>query len=203
MNIFNLMNQKDNNAPAPIPERLRKNEKVIIITADNVEDLEFYYPYYRFCEAGYDVDVVTPTGGNVKGKHGYEIKNTKNIKAVKTSDYVMLEIPGGKAPEELRKDMDVIAFVREFAATGKPIAAICHGPQVLASAGIIKGIRMTGWPEIKDEIADAGAIYADEALVESGQFISARKPGDLHRYMDGIMNTLKERGSRKKVAANE
>jgi protease I len=200
MNIFNLMNQKDNNLAAPIPERLRKNEKAIIITADNVEDLEFFYPYYRLSEAGYEVDIVSPSGGNIKGKHGYEIKNTKNIKAVKASDYILLEIPGGKAPEELRKDMDVIAFVRDFAATGKPIAAICHGPQVLASAGVIKGIRMTCWPEIKDEISDAGAIYADEALVESGQFISSRKPGDLPRYMDGIMNTLKERSARKKAS---
>src|SRR5665213_3270619 len=97
-------NDEDNHAVVPIPERLRKNEKVIIITADNTEDIEFFYPYYRLTEEGYTVDVVTPEGGKFEGKHGLGITKTMAIKDVRPDDYVLLYIPGGKAPATLRKN---------------------------------------------------------------------------------------------------
>ncbi len=200
MNIFNLGNHDDINSPAMIPERLKKNERIVIITADNVEDLEFFYPYYRFNEEGYDVDVVTPEGGSFKGKHGYELKNTKSINDVNASDYVLLYLPGGKAPEKLRKDERVLSFVKRFAANSKPIASICHGAQILISADLVKGFRIAAWPEIKKEVEEAGGIFVDEALVESGQFITSRKPGDLHRHLDGVMRKLRETNTRQKTA---
>src|SRR5580693_6901534 len=113
MNIFSDKDmEKDTHAVAPLPERLRKNEKVIIITADNTEDLEFFYPYYRLTEEGYTVDVVTPKGGKFEAKHGLGLKNTKAIKDVTPQDYALLYIPGGKAPEELRKNKDALNFVK-------------------------------------------------------------------------------------------
>ena len=184
---------KENNSHAisPIPERLRKNEKILIITADKTEDLEFFYPYYRLTEEGYTVDVATPKGGKFEAKHGIGLNETLRIQDCKPSDYVLLYIPGGKAPEELRNDDNVIKFVKHFAASGKPIAAICHGPQVLITAGLVKNLKLATWPEIREELEKAGATYIDEALVEDKQYITARKPGDLHRHMYGVLQALK------------
>ncbi|HEU5047263.1 MAG TPA: type 1 glutamine amidotransferase domain-containing protein [Rickettsiales bacterium] len=183
--------KEDTYKVAPIPERLKKNKKVVMITADNTEDLEFFYPYYRLTEEGYTVDVVTPDGGKFAGKHDLGLSETKAITAVKPADYELLYLPGGKAPSELRKNEDVLAFVKEFARNGKPIAAVCHGPQVLISAGLVKGKQMAAWPEVGKELTEAGATYVDEALVEDGQFITARKPGDLHRHLYGTLQYLR------------
>jgi protease I len=198
---------KDSHAVAPIPERLKKNQKVVIITADNTEDIEFFYPYYRLTEAGYTVDVVTPEGGKFEGKHGLGLKDTKSIEEVKPEDYVLLYIPGGKAPETLRDEDEVIAFVQEFARSGKPIAAICHGPQVLVTADLVRGRQMAAYPEVREEIEEAGGAFVDEALVIDGQFITGRKPGDLHRHLYGVMQYLdgkisnQSRNERKSSAA--
>jgi len=180
----------DNYAVVPIPERLRKKERIVIITAENTEDLEFFYPYYRLTEAGYSVDVVTLKGGEFKAKHGLGLQNTKAISDVRPADYALLYIPGGKAPAELRKNEEILGFVREFAATGKPIAAICHGPQVLVSANLVQGKQLASWPEVGKEIEEAGGTFVDEALVEDGQFITGRKPGDLHRHLYGVLQCL-------------
>ncbi len=182
--------ETDTHAVVPIPERLKKKEKVVIITADNTEDTEFFYPYYRLTEAGYTVDVVTPKGGEFKAKHGLGLKNTMAIADVKPGDYALLYLPGGKAPQELRKNDAVLKFVKEFTASGKPVAAICHGPQVLVSADVIRGKQLAAWPEVKSEIEEAGGTFVDEALVEDGQFITARKPGDLHRHLFGVLQYL-------------
>jgi protease I len=192
--------ERDTHAVAPIPERLRKAEKVLIITADKTEDTEFFYPYYRLTEAGYTVDVATPDGGKFEGKHGMGLKQTKAIADVRAQDYALIYIPGGKAPEALRKNERVLSVVKEFAASGKPIAAICHGPQVLISAGLVRGKRIAAWPEIKDEVTQAGATFVDEALVEDGQFITGRMPGDLHRHLYGVMQYLEGKAGTKKAA---
>lgn len=191
MNFFNTKSENDTFEAAPTPERLRKNARVMILTADKTQDLEFFYPYYRLNEEGYQVDVVTPKGGKFEGKQGMGLQRTKSITEVTPQDYALLYIPGGKAPEELRKIESVLTFVRDFASTGKPIAAICHGPQVLVSAGLVAGREMAAWPEVKKEIEAAGGRYVDEALVEDGQYITARMPGDLPRHLSGVMDFLK------------
>ncbi len=180
----------DTMVAVPIPERLQRNEKILIITADKTEDQEFFYPYYRLTEAGYTVEVATPNGGEFKAKNGAGLKETKAIGDVQADDYVLLYIPGGKAPLELRENQQVLNFVKTFAQSGKPIAAICHGPQVLAAADLIAGKRIAAWPEIENEITAAGAIFVNEALIEDGQFITARMPGDLHRHLFGVINVL-------------
>lgn len=191
MNIFNKDSERDTHAVAPIPERLRKSEKIVIVTADKAEDTEFFYPYYRLTEEGYTVDVVTPKGGKFECKNGLGLKDTKAIADITPTDYALLYLPGGKAPAELRKNDEVLAFVTNFARTGKPIAAICHGAQVLISAGLVKGKQIAAWPEIADEVKEAGATFANEALVEDGQFITSRMPGDLHRHLYGVLQALK------------
>jgi protease I len=175
---------------APIPARLRKAEKIVMITGNKVEDLEFFYPYYRLTEEGYQVDVVTENGGAFAGIHGLGLNESKKIDDVKPEDYALLYLPGGKAPSELRDNESVIRFVKEFAKSGKPIAAICHGPQILAAAGLVRGKQMAAWPEVAKEIENAGGTYVDEALVEDGQFITGRQPGDLHRHLYGVLQYL-------------
>ncbi len=192
--------EKDIHAVAPIPERLMKHKKVVILTADETEDTEFFYPYFRLTEAGYTVDVVTPEGGAFAGKHGLGLKNTMALQHARAEDYELLYIPGGQAPEALRKNEAVLKFVQTFAATGKPISAICHGPQVLISAGLVKGKQMAGYPGIRQELEQAGATFVDEALVEDGQFITGRVPGDLHRHLYGVLQVLEGKSGEKPSA---
>jgi len=164
---------------------------VLMITADKVEDLEFFYPYYRLVEEGVRVDVATPNGGAFKGKNGYELKETLKIEGLNPDAYHMLIIPGGKAPEELKKSEAAIDFVRVFASQGKTIAAICHGPQLLATAGVIEGATLSGYPEIRGEIEAAGAAYAAKDALVSGQFITGRWPADLPAFTKAVMDQLK------------
>lgn len=199
MSIFSS-NDKDTLKAAPIPERLKKNKRVLILTADNTEDLEFFYPYYRLNEAGYEVDVATENGKPFKAKHGYEFKQVKKLSELSPLSYALLYIPGGKAPAALRKEESVIRFVKDFARTGAPVAAICHGPQVLITAELVSGRRMACWPEVREELEKAGGRFVDEALVEDGQFITGRMPGDLHRFMCGVMDYLEGRKSASKAA---
>ena len=190
MTIFKPEKDFDANAVAPIPDRLRKNRKVAILTGDNAEDNEFFYPYYRLTEEGYDVDVITEKGGEFKCKNGAKLKNSMPVESANAAQYELLYIPGGKAPASLRKSEQALRFVREFAATGRPVAAICHGAQVLISAELVKGKKISAWPEIKEEVEEAGATFANEALAIDGQFITSRMPGDLHRHMNGVIETL-------------
>lgn len=194
-------NSIDTFKAAPTPERLRKGDRILILTANDTQDLEFFYPYYRLNEAGYMVDVATPHGGAFKGKMGMGLKETLAVDHVDFANYALLYIPGGKAPSELRTNATVIELVKKFAQTGKPIAAICHGPQVLISADIIQGKKISAYPEIKHEVEQAGAIYADEALAIDGQFITARAPGDLPRHLCGVMEYLEAKAQKSSIAA--
>ena len=172
--------------------------RVLIVTADGTEDTEFFYPYYRFLEEGFAVDVATPHGA-FKGKNGSGLKKTKGLDEVKESDYALLYIPGGKAPEALKDEAKAVELVRAFAASGKSIASICHGPQLLAEADVIKDKAIAGWPEIEDEVKEAGATFLNEETVEDGSFITARWPGDLPKFTAVVLAQLS--GKKQKVAA--
>jgi protease I len=167
----------------PASRNLNGSEKILIVTAENVEDLEFYYPYYRFIEAGFAVDVATPKGGAFKGKNGLPVKNSMPISDVRSDDYCLLYVPGGKAPEKLKKDDDALAIVRSFFENGKPICSVCHGPQLLAAAGVIDGHHISAWPGVENEVIDAGAIYSSQEALLDGQFITGRWPADLPALM--------------------
>lgn len=200
MNLNPFSDDRDIMKIAPIPARIQRPERVVMITGDNVEDMEFFYPYYRLSEEGYMVDVATVTGEPFKGKHGYQFKQTKKLADLTPFNYALMYLPGGKAPAKLMEDESVLQFVREFATTGRPIAAVCHGPQILAKAGLISGRKITGYDGIKDEIEKAGAHYSDEALAIDGQFITSRLPGDLHRHLCGVIDVLQGREHKLKAA---
>jgi protease I len=174
----------------PANQNLDNGKAVLILTADDTEDLEFFYPYYRFIEAGYKVDVATPKGESFKAKHGLGLKDTRRIADVRASDYRMLYIPGGKAPAALKKEEAALELVRQFAATPKIIAAICHGPQLLAKADVIRGKQIAAWPDVEDEVKEAGAVYISQETVVDGRFVTARWPGDLPSHMKRVLQML-------------
>lgn len=173
---------------------------VLILTGDKANELELFVPYYRFAEAGFQVDVATPEGGDVKGAHGTVLKHTKPVKDVQPARYALLYLPGGKAPAALRKDEQVLALVRQCVQAGMPVASICHGAQILAAANVIRGLRISAYPEVEDEIREAGGTFVNAPLVEDGLFITARWPGDLPGHLEAAMRALAKAPRRTKAA---
>ncbi len=187
--MFGSKNEKDNYLPETQAHD-RNVLGVLILTADKTEDLEFFYPYYRFIEAGYRVDVATPGGGSFKAKHDLGLKETLKLADAIESDYALLYIPGGKAPAQLKDEELAVELVKAFVKSGKPVAAICHGPQLLAEADVIRGKRIAAWPDVRDEVEEAQATYVDAETVQDGLFITARWPGDLPSHMRAVLKTL-------------
>jgi protease I len=165
--------------------------KGLIITADLAEDRELFYPYYRLQEEGLEVDVASFAPGTITGKRSIEMSANIGLRDVRPEDYDVLILPGGKAPARLRHDSEVMRIVRELAAAEKPIGAICHGPQILLSAGLLKGKRATCAPSMKHELAEFGAHYVDEEVVVDGNIITSRLPGDLPAFGRELMKQLK------------
>ncbi len=180
-------------APANAP-------RVLMISDDTFNDLELFYPYYRLSEAGYRVELATPSGDSIKGDHGFELKAQLRVADAKPNDYALLYLPGGKAPASLRNDENVLKFVKEFVATGKPIAAICHGPQILAAADVIRGKQLAAWPDVEPEVANAGGLFVNQPLVQDGPFITSRWPGDLPVHMEATLKALSTTAQRKAAA---
>ena len=156
----------------------------LILTTDGFEDSEFQYPYYRLQEAGIDVTVATPEGEDVSGKHGTSGEADAAIGDVDADDYELLVIPGGNAPEQLRLEAPEAAdIVASFDEAGKPIAAICHGAQLLISADILEGREITGYWSLEVDIENAGATFTDEEVVVDDNLITSRVPDDLPAFM--------------------
>lgn len=178
------------------PRRTEHHAKVLIVTADKTEDLEFFYPYYRFLEEGYSIDVATPKGGKFSGKNGMGLAETLKLSNVKADIYDLLYIPGGKAPETLKKVVEAVALVKAFSNTNKPIAAICHGPQLLAQADIIRNRRIAAWPEVQEEVEEAGAEYCNQEAVQDGMFITGRWPADLPAFTSLVLHMVNRLATR-------
>lgn len=169
--------------------------KALIISADNFEDTELFVPLYRLQEEGIGVDIAAPVAGKIRGKHGYEADVHMLLNDVNPAVYDLLVLPGGKAPEAVRKEKEALAIAREFFIRGRPVAAICHGPQILISAGLLKGRHATCYRTVAQEMKDAGALYEDKEVVVDGTLITSRQPGDLPAFMREIMKALKSRPS--------
>jgi protease I len=156
--------------------------KALILVADGFEDLELFCPWYRLREEGVDVILATPTGRTVKGKHGYVVDADVPIREVDPAGYDLLLIPGGRSPEALRLRDEAVDVTRTFVEEEKRIAAICHGPQLLLSAGALTGRAITCAPAIRDDVRAAGASYRDEAVVVDGHILTGRGPDDLPQF---------------------
>jgi len=165
--------------------------KALIISADQYEDSELLVPYYRFLEEGIDVDIASMKKDPIKGKHGYEMTVTKTLAQVRPDDFDILVLPGGKAPEAVRKEAKAREIARDFFIKAKPVAAICHGPQTLISAGLLKGRRATCYRTVAEEMREAGAIYENTEVVVDGNLVTSRQPSDLPAFMRETMKLLR------------
>ncbi len=168
--------------------------KVLIISADNFEDIELLIPLYRLKEEGIQVDIASIKKGKIKGKHGYEVDVDLSLKEVNPDDYDLLILPGGKAPEIIRKEKEAIEIAKHFFHKDKPVSAICHGPQTLISAGLLKNRFATCYKSVAQEMKDAGAIYEDKEVVVDGNLITSRQPSDLPAFMRETVKILKKIG---------
>lgn len=168
-------------------------EKVLILAAKKFEDTELLYPYYRLLEAGFDVDIAAAEVGKVKGKHEYKVMANRTLADARdhgACGYRGLVIPGGKAPAKLRGIPEAVDIVRDFMGTGAPVAAICHGPQLLVTAGVLEGRHVTCYSEVAPEVEAVGAKYEDVEVVVDDNLVTSRMPCDLPAFMREFMKKL-------------
>jgi protease I len=166
--------------------------KVAILVEDYYQVLEVWYPYLRLREEGIETVFVGPGGKKVyESKEGYAAQQELSIEDARVSDFAGVIIPGGFAPDILRRHEKVNRFVRDMHEKGKVVAAICHGGWVLVSAKILKGKRATSFSAIKDDMVNAGCEYLDKEVVVDGNLITSRNPFDLPMFCREILAGLK------------
>lgn len=167
------------------------DKKVLVLAADLFEDMELLYPLYRLAEEGVTVTTAGTDRQPVNGKKGHgPLQVDTTVGQVSAEDYDALVIPGGFAPDLLRRSADVLALVNAFHDAGKPIAFICHAGWVPISAGILKGRRATSVGAIRDDMVNAGVDWVDEPTVVDANLISARTPADLGPWMKALLAAL-------------
>jgi protease I len=178
-------------------EKKLNNKRVAIIVADGFEESEFKKPLDALIKAEAWVDVISLKAGPVKSwsdkNWGIEYNADKSINDVKEEDYDALVLPGGVMnPDKLRTDKKVIEFVTSFIVSGKPIAAICHGPWTLIETGKIKGRKMTSWPSLKTDLTNAGVQWVDQEVVVDMGLVTSRKPDDLTAFCARMIEEISE-----------
>ncbi|APD09154.1 MULTISPECIES: type 1 glutamine amidotransferase domain-containing protein [Thermus] len=162
--------------------------RIGMLLADLFDEREFLYPYYRVQEAGYTPVVLGPEAREYRAKSGLAWK--AELGAGEAPELAGLLIPGGFAPDYLRRSEAVLALVRKAAGEGKPLGAICHAGWVLISAGVVRGKRVTGFPSIRDDLVNAGGLYQEEGVVVDGNLVTAQGPKDLPGFMRAFLQLL-------------
>lgn len=170
-----------------------EGKRVAILAEEDFEDTELMEPMRAMKDAGATVVIVgSGSKKSYKGKRGSaEVKADATADEVDVSDFDAVVIPGGYAPDKMRLHRPMIDLVQKAHAAGKIIAAVCHGPQLLISAEIVKGRRMTSWPSVAIDLRNAGAIWVDEPVVRDGNIITSRKPSDLPQFDEAIIAALR------------
>ena len=181
-------------SPAPSPVSVSRplpGARVVVLAGDDYEDLELWYPKLRLEEAGAAVTLASRDEPRTfLGKHGYPCRSDATVAGLRAEDFDGIILPGGWMPDALRRDRDVLALVGDFAAAGKLVAAICHGGWIAISAGVYRGVRVTGSPGIKDDLLNAGALFEDAEVVVDRHFVSSRRPSDLPAFMAAVIGVL-------------
>ncbi len=166
-----------------------------VLVEKEFQDLEVTYPYYRLKEAGVSTFLVgTRAGERVAGKFGYPVVVEMGLDEAMGSRFDCVVIPGGWAPDHMRRDPRFVELVRKCWDEGSVVASICHGGWLLASAGIARGKRLTSFFAIRDDLVNAGAIWVDEEVVVDGNLVTSRKPDDLPAFMRAVLDLLARRG---------
>jgi len=168
--------------------------RIACLLGPEFEDSEFRVPYDALKNAGYQVDIIGPKAGvELKGYKGKEtVKAEKGIDEVRPEDYQALLIPGGHSPDQLRKDKKIVEFVKKFDALKRPLAAVCHGPQLLLTARLVKGRTLTAWETVQGDLEQAGANVKDQEVVIDQNWITSRKPEDLKAFSEALLNALRK-----------
>jgi protease I len=175
---------------APPMETLQ-GKHFLMFVGEGYEDLELWYPKYRLLEAGAGVTVAgLEANKKYLGKNGYPCVSDAAIDQMEAADFHGLIVPGGWMPDKLRRYPKVKQLTQEFAAAGKLVAAICHGGWIPISAGVYKGVRVTGSEGIKDDLVNSGATYIDAPVIVDRNFVSSRKPDDLPDFLRGIFSVV-------------
>ncbi len=169
-----------------------KGKRILIFVEDLVEEVELLYPKYRLIEEGAEVKIAGPEVKVFKGKNGYPIKSDLSFDEVNVENFDALVIPGGYAPDRIRRNKTALELTKKFYELGKVVAFICHAGWVPISAGILKGKKVTGFFSIKDDLVNAGAEFVDNEVVVDGNLISSRNPDDLPAFCKAIISALSD-----------
>lgn len=170
-----------------------QGQHVLILTGEIYEDLELWYPKLRLEEAGAKVTIAGPAADTCySGKHGYPCTSDTAIEQMRAESFQALIVPGGFMPDKLRRDKTVLDLVRDFNTMSKPIAAICHGGWIPISAGVYRGVRVTGSPGIQDDLVNAGAIYEDAEVVVDRNHVTSRRPEDLPAFCRALIELMSQ-----------
>ena len=172
------------------------SKKVAFLVApEGIEQVELTEPWKAVTDAGHEAVLVSTESGTVQMFNHLDKGDTQAVDVTvgdaKSEDFDALVLPGGVAnPDALRTDDDAVAFVRDFVASGRPVAAICHAPWTLIEADVLKGRRLTSWPSLQTDVRNAGGEWVDEALVTDGNLITSRKPDDLPTFCGAVVESL-------------
>ena len=165
--------------------------RMAVLVEDMYEDQEFWYPVRRLAEAGVAVAVVGPeAGATYKSKYGYPAKSDVAARDVIASEFAGVIIPGGYAPDRMRRHRAMVELVRQAVDEGKVVAAICHAGWMLCSAGVLEGKKVTSYASIRDDMTHAGAHWVDQEVVQDGNLITSRSPDDLPAFMRTILSAV-------------
>ena len=169
-------------------------KRIALLAEEEFEDSELIVPMWGMKNAGAKVLIVGSGSKEIyQGKRGtVAIRVDATADKVRAEDFDAIIVPGGRAPARMRQHKSMVDLIKKANELGKVIAAVCHGPQLLIAAGIVKGRRLTSWPTVAAELTDAGAEWIDEAVVRDGNFITSRKPADLPRFNKAIIETMRE-----------
>ena len=169
-------------------------KRVLLFVENGFEDRELMYPYYRLQEAGYKVDVVGPRAKVIyKGEYGLTMKSDFSPRDVSIDEYAAIIIPGGRAPDRMRTNKGLVSLAKEAFQRGKVIAAICHGPQLLIEAGVVKGKKATCYVSVSTDLKNAGGIYLNKSVVVDGNLVTSRFPADLPDFCRETLRLLEKR----------
>jgi protease I len=170
-----------------------KGKRVAFLATDGVEEVEYTEPRKAVESAGGTAELLSLDSGKIQAVNHMDKSNTypvdRPVRDARPDEYDALVLPGGVAnPDFLRTDPDAVRFVRDFMASGKPVAAICHGPWTLVEAGVVSGRTLTSWPSLRTDLTNAGATWVDEQVHVDGNLITSRKPDDLKAFSEALLD---------------
>ncbi len=177
-----------------------------LVAAEGIEQVELTEPWKAVTDAGHEAVLVSPEAGSVQMFNHLDKADTKAVDRTvadsRVDDFDALVLPGGVAnPDALRRDGQAVALVKEFVASGKPVAAICHAPWLLVEAGVVAGRRLTSWPSLQTDVRNAGGEWVDEPVVQDGNLTTSRKPDDLPQFVSALLESLQHGAAAAPTAA--